>query len=94
MIYDYVRLLREINVGGRKKVPMVKLKEIFSSLGYLNVQTYIQSGNVVFQNDESDTKATEDQIKRSIQRQFGFGVAVMVISAEDFREIMEYPWFF
>ena len=46
----YVALLRGINVGGKNKIAMAELKSLFSSLGFEDVLTYIQSGNVVFQN--------------------------------------------
>lgn len=45
----YVALLRGINVGGNNKIEMTKLKVLFESLGYTNVVTYINSGNVIFE---------------------------------------------
>jgi uncharacterized protein (DUF1697 family) len=44
----FIALLRGINVGGQKKIVMASLKELFGKLGFHNVTTYIQSGNVVF----------------------------------------------
>ena len=51
----YVAFLRAINVGGHTIIKMADLKQIFESLGLENVQTYIQSGNVIFESDEEDT---------------------------------------
>jgi uncharacterized protein (DUF1697 family) len=48
----YVALFRGINVGGRNKLPMRQLLEILEGLGLTNIETYIQSGNVVFQSDD------------------------------------------
>ncbi|EPR73829.1 hypothetical protein ADIWIN_1189 [Winogradskyella psychrotolerans RS-3] len=52
----YIALLRGINVGGHKKVPMAELKELLSKSGLNNVKTYIQSGNVIFQSSNGDSK--------------------------------------
>ena len=52
----YITLLRGINVGGHKKVPMAILRELLSKAGFINVKTYIQSGNIVFQSLENQTK--------------------------------------
>jgi uncharacterized protein (DUF1697 family) len=48
----YIALLRGINVGGNKIVNMKSLKTLFESLGYINVSTYLNSGNVIFDSDE------------------------------------------
>ena len=48
----FIALLRGINVGGHKKVPMAELRELLTKIGLENVQTYIQSGNVVFQSSQ------------------------------------------
>ena len=61
----YIALLRGINVGGHKKVPMAELRELLTKSGFQNVQTYIQSGNVVFQSSE---KASE--LEKIIQKVF------------------------
>ena len=52
----YIALLRGINVGGHKKVPMAELRELLTNSKLKNVQTYIQSGNVVFQSSNKDSK--------------------------------------
>lgn len=52
----YVLLLRGINVGGKNKVSMAELKDLISQLGYENVITYINSGNIIF--DANDNKET------------------------------------
>ena len=48
----YIALLRGINVGGNKIIKMQDLKTMFQSIGFQNVRTYIQSGNVLFESDE------------------------------------------
>jgi uncharacterized protein (DUF1697 family) len=73
----YIALLRGINVGGHKKVPMAELRDVLSKAGLQNVQTYIQSGNVVFQSSEI-VKELESKIQKGIMAHFGFEVPVIV----------------
>jgi len=52
----YISILRGINVSGRKKIKMAELKELYESLEFIYVITYIQSGNVIFESDEEDSE--------------------------------------
>ena len=74
----YIALLKGINVGGHKKVPMADLRELLSKSGFENVQTYIQSGNVILQSNNSDISKIESDIEKSIEDYFGFEVSVLV----------------
>lgn len=85
----YIALLRGINVGGHKKVPMAQLREVLTSSGLENVQTYIQSGNVIFQSSEEDTKALESSIEKSINDYFNFEVPVLVRTREALNTIFD-----
>ena len=58
----YVSMLRGINVG-EKKIRMKELKELYTSLGFEDVKTYIQSGNVVFESNSSDTSELKIKLK-------------------------------
>jgi len=69
----YVALLRGINVGGRKTVPMAELRSALTELGLEDVATYIQSGNVVFRGTQGATKLT-DGIERCVEETFGLDV--------------------
>ncbi|OYX22896.1 MAG: hypothetical protein B7Z06_11000 [Flavobacteriales bacterium 32-35-8] len=84
----YVALLRGINVGGHKKVPMATLRELLAKCGLKNVQTYIQSGNVIFQSSKEATEL-EEIIKKSIQDSFGFEVSVIVKTPEELQSILD-----
>ncbi|WAC01470.1 DUF1697 domain-containing protein [Lacinutrix neustonica] len=75
---SYIALLRGINVSGQKKVPMAELRAVLRACAFKNVQTYIQSGNVVFESSEKDTSILELKIFSSIKKQFGFEVPVLV----------------
>ena len=88
-IPTYIALLRGINVGGHKKVPMAKLRAILSEIGLKNVKTYIQSGNVVFTASEVNAQHFETKIKEAIKAQFNFNVPVIVKSVEDFKIIFD-----
>lgn len=84
----YIALLRGINVGGYKKVPMATLRELLTKQGLNNVQTYIQSGNVIFQSSDKANELDE-AIKKSIQDYFGFEVSVIVKTPEDLQTILD-----
>ena len=82
----YIALLRGINVGGHKKMLMSDLKLLFESLGFENVTTYIQSGNVVFSSaKEADLAAN---ISKSIELKYGFIVPVLVKKASELSKIV------
>lgn len=83
----YIALLKGINVGGHKKVPMAELRELLTNAGLENVKTYIQSGNVVFQSSETDLQNFETNIKNSILNNFGFDVSVLVRTRADLQRI-------
>lgn len=81
----YVALLRGINVGGNKKVEMSKLKKAFESLGFVNVTTYINSGNVIFQSNKKDFSQIETVLKKS----FGFEIKVVIRDAKNIQKLCE-----
>jgi uncharacterized protein (DUF1697 family) len=80
----FVALLRGINVGGSKRVPMAALRELAAELGLADVATLIQSGNVVFRG-RGGAAELETAIERAIERRFGFAVPVVVRSAAQWR---------
>ncbi|WP_431133797.1 DUF1697 domain-containing protein [Psychroserpens mesophilus] len=73
----YIVLLRGINVGGHKKVPMAELRELLSKSGFENVSTYIQSGNVILQSKEENSQNIEKTIQKAIKNYFEFDVPVI-----------------
>lgn len=73
----YIVLLRAINVSGKNIIPMKELRILLSDLGFDNVQTYIQSGNVII--SSSNKKETiQLRIKEGIQKKFGLNICVLV----------------
>ena len=84
----YVALLRGVNVGGRNRLPMADLRAIFAEAGCAAVQTYIQSGNVVFEAAADLTERLPEIVTTAIQRQFGFESAVVIRSGEELRQVV------
>jgi uncharacterized protein (DUF1697 family) len=78
----YIALLRGINVGGHKLIKMELLRNKLTSVGFTEVKTYIQSGNIVFRNPKAEISFLENRIKEAILEEFGFEVPVLVRDAE------------
>lgn len=83
-----VSLFRGINVGGNQIVRMDALKGLHVSLGLRDVQTYIQSGNVVFTSDSADVTQIQKSIADGFAQSFDFSVKVMVRSADQLNAII------
>lgn len=82
----YIALLRGINVSGHKKILMADLKALIGSLGFRNVTTYIQSGNVVFEAAEKTGLATK--ISKAIFENYGWEVPVLITTASEINAIL------
>lgn len=74
----YVALLRGINVGGKNKVEMKKLKATFEGAGMTDVTAYINSGNVVFKSTARKAAELEAKLEKAIERDFGFSIKVLL----------------
>ena len=74
----YAALLRGINVGGNKKLPMAELRTLMTGLGYDSVQTYLQSGQAVFSTARGDAESLAAVLAGAIEERFGFSVDVLV----------------
>ncbi len=84
----YVALLRGINVGGSHKVEMKNLKSFFESLGYTNVSTYINSGNVIFEGKGKE-KDIQKELVISLKEKFGFEIPVLIKKQDQIQKIAE-----
>lgn len=84
----YVCLLRGINVSGKNKILMKDLVEMFVHLGFRNVESYIQSGNVLFDADVEDPKQLEASISGGIKEKFGYDVKTFVRTKAQLREVL------
>ncbi|MEC4019459.1 DUF1697 domain-containing protein [Streptomyces sp. H27-D2] len=84
-----IALLRGVNVGGNNKVPMTRLRELLTGLGFTDVKTYLQSGNAVFTAPDSSPDASARAVERSIAEDLGLTVAVLVITREELAGVIE-----
>lgn len=85
----YVALLRGINVGGNNKVDMKKLKTTFESLGFTNVVTYINSGNIIFRDISNEPDAIVNEIEKAMVTDFQLPIRVLVRSYKDIGTICD-----
>lgn len=79
----YISMLRGINVGAHKRIKMDRLRTSFEALGFEQVRTYIQSGNVIFKTSKLSAPALSKRIEERILQDFGFGVSVVVRTADE-----------
>lgn len=84
----YISILRGINVSGKNIIKMEALSNMYESLGFKNCVTYIQSGNVVFESKKSTPEKLADTISAQIEKDFGFQVPVLVLTADTLQEII------
>jgi uncharacterized protein (DUF1697 family) len=87
----YIAFLRAINVGGTKIIKMEDLKKHFESSGCINVQTYINSGNVIFEAKES--AILEEKIEKQLEKALGYKVETFLRTMDEVAEIVSKPAF-
>jgi uncharacterized protein (DUF1697 family) len=84
----FISMLRGINVGGQKKIRMETLRGIYEELGFTNVRTYVQSGNVVFESTEQDQVVLVKRIEAHIEQTCGYAVEVFIRQAHELQRIL------
>ncbi len=85
---SYVALLRGVNVGGKNKLPMRDLAEMFEGAGCRSVRTYIQSGNVIFEASPAAAARAPERISATIRERFGYDIPVVVRSAAEIAAVV------
>lgn len=83
----HVALLRGINVGGHRRIPMQELRVLAEAAGFHDVRTYVASGNLVLASEVS-ANAIEATLERAIEQRFGFAVDVVVRSRDQWTEYL------
>ena len=83
----YIALLRGINVSGQKMIRMVELKQMFEAMGFTQVQTYIQTGNIWFESGEEETRL-RTQIQQEIETVYGFDVPVVIRTVQELEQVI------
>lgn len=84
----FIALLRGINVGGKNKIKMADLKCMCEEIGFTNVETYIQSGNVIFKSNENEEVLAE-KIERGLEEKFGIKSSVILRTASELYQLKE-----
>jgi len=85
----YITMLRGINVSGRKIIRMEHLRQSCAALGFRSIQTYVQSGNIVFLATEKSPSALSRRITEAILRDFGFSVPVLVRTSKEMGDVIK-----
>lgn len=85
----YLALLRGINVGGNNLIKMVDLKACFLGMGFTEVKTYIQTGNVIFQSEEKSSEKLTDQIQTILSKTFNYKSVVVIIAEKELAEVIQ-----
>lgn len=86
----FIAPLRGIKISGKNKIQMAELKKSFESLGFINVKTYLNSGNVIFSTYETNVKELMKRIENMIQKEFGLDIPTFVISQDDLLDILSH----
>ena len=84
----YLALFRGINVGGRNIVKMKELKELFLELGFSDVRSYIQSGNLLFSSDQAISEFSET-VTAAFTERFGFSVPIIYRTKDELFSLIE-----
>jgi uncharacterized protein (DUF1697 family) len=85
----YISLLRGINVSSQKKILMAELKALYEELGFANVKTYIQSGNVVFEYQKIKATKLQEIIFEKINNHYGFEVPNLILTPKEVEEALK-----
>ena len=85
----YISILRGINVSGRRMIKMDALRQLYADMNCRQVQSYIQSGNIVFKHQKGKPQDLEKEITKNISEVFKLDVPVLVIEYETLEQIIE-----
>ena len=85
----YVALLRGVNVGGNNMISMRELKESFQGMGFGEVATYINSGNIIFKTKETDARKLEKKIEKMLVKEYELASKVVVRSFEEMEQLVK-----
>ena len=86
----YIALLRGVNVGGQRKVSMPLLKVAFEKVGFENVSTYINSGNVIFTSEELSIEILQEKCMKLLSEKFSLDIPIAVISSDDLADALDH----
>jgi uncharacterized protein (DUF1697 family) len=82
---SYLALLRGINVGGKNVIKMDFLKKVFEKMGFYDVKTYIQSGNVLFKDIEVEKDKLTKKIEEALFKNTNYEIMILILTLSDFK---------
>lgn len=85
----YIALLRGINISGKNKISMSELKKGFAELGFAEVTTYLNSGNVIFSSSAVDKNVLSNKVKLMIKDIFDLDIPVFIVLQEELEELLK-----
>jgi uncharacterized protein (DUF1697 family) len=85
----YIALLRGINIGGANQMKMDDLKAVFTELGFENVKSYINSGNLAFDTKKTAENRLIDKIEDAVEARFGRRVHIMIREQADIQRVLK-----
>jgi uncharacterized protein (DUF1697 family) len=87
-VIQYLALLRGINVGGKAVIKMKDLKSCFESMGFSDVETLIQSGNILFKSDQRDSTKLTGMMEKALSQRFNYESRVLIITHQQLKKIV------
>ena len=84
----YIALLRGININGKNKISMAELKSVLNENGFIDVQSHLNSGNIIFSTAINSEESLAQKIKSLIAEHFGLDILVFIISQQDLADIL------
>jgi len=89
----HVAFLRAINVGGGRTIRMKALRQLFEALGFSNAETFIASGNIIFETAKKSSKSLERKISKRLQEELGYEVTAFIRTETELKKIADYKSF-
>lgn len=88
-LIKYLALLRGINVGGNNIIKMIDLKKCFEDMGFMQITTYIQTGNVFFTSNEKNKAKLTQKVEEILSEKFNYKSRIVIISHEEIKTVVE-----
>ena len=84
----YIALLRGINISGKNKISMTELKKEFKQLGYKEIITYLNSGNIIFNSNITNKDTIKNNIQLMIKSKFSLDIPIFIITSQELEELL------
>lgn len=88
-LHTYIALLRGINVGGNNIIKMTELKASFEKMGFTDVTTYIQSGNVLFKSPSVKVRAITSNLEETLSEEFAYKSSIVLVTDKQLKSVVK-----